>query len=81
VDEEAGIPYSCPAQRRHSHNNDDVGRPHSSLGTLQQRRAQVRGPYLLQPSKWQVEEAGTGHFPIMDDKKEADGRLLLRFPS
>jgi hypothetical protein len=37
VDEEAGIPYSCPAQHRHSHNNNDVSRPYSSLGTLQQR--------------------------------------------
>jgi hypothetical protein len=25
VDEEAGIPYSCPAQHRHSHHNDDAG--------------------------------------------------------
>jgi hypothetical protein len=25
VDEEAGIPYSCPAQCRHSHHNDNVG--------------------------------------------------------
>jgi hypothetical protein len=25
VDEEEGIPYSCPAQRRHSHHNDDAG--------------------------------------------------------
>jgi hypothetical protein len=24
VDEEAGISYSCPAQRRHSHHNDDA---------------------------------------------------------
>jgi hypothetical protein len=39
VDEEARIPYSCPAQHRHSHHNNDVGRPNSNLGTLQQRRA------------------------------------------
>jgi hypothetical protein len=25
VDEEAGIPYSYPAQRHHSHHNDDAG--------------------------------------------------------
>jgi hypothetical protein len=25
VDEETGIPYSYPAQRRHSHHNDDAG--------------------------------------------------------
>jgi hypothetical protein len=25
VDEETGIPYSCPAQHRHSHHNDDAG--------------------------------------------------------
>jgi hypothetical protein len=25
VDEEAGMPYSCSAQRRHSHHNDDTG--------------------------------------------------------
>jgi hypothetical protein len=25
VDEEAQIPYFCPAQRRHSHHNDDAG--------------------------------------------------------
>jgi hypothetical protein len=25
VEEEAGIPYSCPAKRRHSHHNDDAG--------------------------------------------------------
>jgi hypothetical protein len=25
VDEEVGIPYSYPAQRRHSHHNDDAG--------------------------------------------------------
>jgi hypothetical protein len=25
VDEEAEIPYSCPAQCHHSHHNDDVG--------------------------------------------------------
>jgi hypothetical protein len=25
VDEEVGIPYSCPAQRRHSHHNNDTG--------------------------------------------------------
>jgi hypothetical protein len=23
VDEEAGVPYSCPAKRRHSHHNND----------------------------------------------------------
>jgi hypothetical protein len=25
VDEEAGITYSCPAHRLHSHHNDDAG--------------------------------------------------------
>jgi hypothetical protein len=25
VDEEAGIPYSYPAQHRHSHHNNDAG--------------------------------------------------------
>jgi hypothetical protein len=25
VEEEAGIPYSCPAQRRYSHHNSDAG--------------------------------------------------------
>jgi hypothetical protein len=25
VDEETGIPYSCPAQHHHSHHNDDDG--------------------------------------------------------
>jgi hypothetical protein len=25
VDKEVEIPYSCPAQRRHSHHNNDVG--------------------------------------------------------
>jgi hypothetical protein len=24
MDGEAGIPYSCPAQRRHTHHNDDA---------------------------------------------------------
>jgi hypothetical protein len=39
VDEEAGIPYSCPAQRRHSHHNNDAGWLNSNLlGTLQQRK-------------------------------------------
>jgi hypothetical protein len=37
VDEEAEIPYSCHAQHRHSHHNNDVSRPNSNLGTLQQR--------------------------------------------
>jgi hypothetical protein len=37
VDELAEIPYSCPAQHRHSHHNDDVSRLNSNLGTLQQR--------------------------------------------
>jgi hypothetical protein len=44
VDKEAGIPYSCPAQRRHSHHNDNAGSANSKLGTLQQHQAQVRGP-------------------------------------
>jgi hypothetical protein len=25
VEEEAGIPYSCPTKHHHSHHNDDVG--------------------------------------------------------
>jgi hypothetical protein len=25
IDEEMGIPYSCPAQHRYSHHNDDAG--------------------------------------------------------
>jgi hypothetical protein len=31
VDEEAGIPYSCPAQCRHSHHNDNVGWPNTNF--------------------------------------------------
>jgi hypothetical protein len=53
MDEEAGI-YSCLAQRRYSHHNNDADWPSSNLGTLQQRRAQVRGPHPFPAPEWQA---------------------------
>jgi hypothetical protein len=73
MDKDAGIPYSCPAQHRHSHHNDDAGWPNSNLGILQQCQAQIRGLHPLPPPKWQAEEAGTRRFPVVDGEDEADG--------
>jgi hypothetical protein len=44
-----------------------------TLGTLLQHRAQVLGPHLMRPPKWQAEEVGTRRFLVVDDEDKADG--------
>jgi hypothetical protein len=44
-----------------------------ALGTLVQRRAQVRGPHPLTPPERLEEEEGTCRVPIVDGEDKEDG--------
>jgi hypothetical protein len=75
VDEEAGIPYSCPAHHRHNHLNDDACWPNSNFrDTSTMPNAGLRFP-PLPPQERQSEEAGTHRFPVIDDEDETEGNI------
>jgi hypothetical protein len=72
VEEQAGIPYSCPAKRRHSDHNDDVGWLNSIFwdpSTVSS--AGLRSPPPL-AARVASREGGTCQFPVVDGKDEAD---------
>jgi hypothetical protein len=72
VEEEAGIPYSCPAKHRHSHHNDNAGWSNSIFwDPSTMLSAGLRSPPPL-AARVASGEGGTCQFPVVDGEVEVD---------